>query len=896
MYSAQRFVPLRDAGLEQASVRRYNVDFCQVYANPDSVVHDGSGSLKLYVVARRNSTPSLQAYMPYDVFTHVNDWVDLQEACSVADEDIFDNGISSSDEEGSMYIGGASPPLIASPEPFTSPGRASSAASRSHPHHFDSDASTVRSATRSAARSPSQPSARRPVYDAVVPAAELPQDEGIADEIVEDDDGPIYHGVSPPPVLSRSPAPRSVSFAKPVVVASPRPRGKRTISGRNNLSPPSPTGYSPFASFGAVYSSGLQGQTAQDIAAVATDTLAALRDLNPVAPRATAPNVDPAPAPKRKTKRGTRSKRAPAAEAPETVSMASAGADGMGLRIVDASVVDPYPIDDTFDEPYYPTYHATDDLGEDTGTGDLVATSELSGHADPPPAAASDAGAKNRKRSRKRVSTAVLSLPPTTVEELPAAAGTQRHPDEPRAIADTAAPAAAPSLRHDQGVQTLAVEPMRTSLGVGNDDFDMDEYNSLADRVTAGSLGPKIAKKPAPTRERRPRKAVNSAMLLNSWYISYVDDRKGTKKRYEPVDPYVGRNRRYPSRARLPPIQHWNSNITPDGSSVLFLIGVTSDDTKLNLQAQHASGDVVLFNEDAAAPESSPSARVHPDNLPEASLVMTDSSGMMEMQVIESSPMARLALSDRAHNVPTATSTELALADVGAPAVEPGAKRRRSRRAAKVPASDGDIGVDAGTAPRSAPAKGKAKRAAPKPKPGGRKRTRQMTVSEALEILKSDSAGSSLGLDESPKSRRQSEFYQELAFNHPKKANVAALPSDSIAMQDGRHISYRSFFRVDEVETQMYHGSLFQPLVMNSRCRSSNVIIPVGCHVSMGNVNGNFICGYLYCGENVAIRGLGISWPLKAKQTFFLPIYEEWGIYNESRSMDANIALTFVSI
>ncbi|GBE61600.1 hypothetical protein, conserved [Babesia ovata] len=895
---------MRDAGLEQASVRRYNVDFCQAYANPDSVVHDGSASLKLYVVARRNSTPTLQSYMPYDVFTHVNDWVDLQETCSVAAEDIFDNGISSSDEEGGMYIGEASPSLIASPAPFTSPGRPSAGASVLHQRHFDSEASSVRSATRSAIRSasrsairsPSEPSVRQQAYEGVVSAADMPQDEGIADEVVQDNVDTSYHGVSPPAVHSRSPAPRSVSFAKSVITASPRPRGKRTISGRNNLSPPSPTGYSPFASFGAVYSSGLQGQVGHDISTAATETLAAIRNINAIIPRTTSSNVNPAPTTRRKTKKGTRSKRAPVEDVPETISITSEREYGMGLRIVDAAALDTYPVGDGFDMQPYMNGHTTDFLGGDVGDADPTVASEVSGPTDSQPAVVADEPTRNRKRSRKRVSTAVLSLPATTVEEPPTAAAPQQQPEQAPTIADTAA--AAPRRRHDQGVQTLALETMRTSLGVGNDDFDMDEYSSLADRVTAGRLGPDTTKKPTRPRERRPRKAVNSAMLLNSWYISYVDDhKKPTKKRYEHVEPYVDRNRRYPSRARLPPMQHWNSNMTPDGSSVLFLIGVTSDDKKLNLQAQHASGDVVLFNEDVVALESSPvAARVHPDNLPEASLVMTDSSGMMEMQVIESSPMGRLALPSMANNTYTATSNELALIEHSVPSTQPAAGKKRSRRTPRVPTSDSDIGPNATSESRTAPAKGKAKRNSAKPKSGGRKRTREMTVSEALEILKSDSAGSSLGLEESPKSRRQSEFYQELVFNPSKRANVDVLPSDSIAMQNGRHISYRSFFRVDEVETQMYHGSLFQPLVMNSRCRSSNVIIPIGCHVSMGNVNGNFICGYLYCGEDVAIRGLGISWPLKAKQTFFLPIYEEWGIYNESGSMDANIALTFVSI
>ncbi|ORM40701.1 uncharacterized protein BXIN_2378 [Babesia sp. Xinjiang] len=820
MNSAQRFVPLQEHRFEYGSVRRYNVDFCPVYTNPEALIQDGPNNLKLYVVARRNSIQNFQSYMPFDVFTQLNEWADVNDTYSVTGEDIFDRSISSSEDEGSIYIGDKSP-FIASPGSVMSRVERQSARRSPSSERFQEKTYRTQSVTRS------------PAHDTDIVIDDRPMDEGPAYSYsdVEQPD------ITPQTVMSRSPVSRNVSFAHAVVTASPKQRNKRTLSGRYDIEHLSPTGYSPFASFGAVYSGGLDNQTVYDVSSAASNTIAKLNELKRVA-KSTPVGAVVLEKEVKKRGRGYRGRK-PKVPAIENAPNALSVDTGEGsLRIADASLLN--YVEDTAEVPML-----TSEIADISAVNDIAHSGK-------------------QKRRRARVSTAVVALP-----------------ERPYVDSDDG--------RHsDQGVQTYSEEPLRTSLGVGSDDFQMDEYGSLADHLRNGQ---DTTKKPGTKRRGRPRKTVNSAMLLNSWYISYGDENKSKrKKNYEHVEPYLGRNKRYPTRTRLPPIQHWNSNMTLNGSSVLFLIGVTSDDENMGVQAQHASGDVVLFHEDVHPGTSSPTAaRIQPKDLPEASLVLTDSTGMMEMQVIEANADQPLAISNRPQEPPREGSGELVPVD-STTAKKPRKERITVAKSVAVPLQiDGT--VKRGRGRPKGTGKVKAKSAAAK----AGKKQKEMTVVEALEILQNENTDE-IELDNSPKGRRQSEFYQELAFEPAKRLNMDSTLSDSVAVQNGRHISYQSFFRVDSVETQMYNGSLFQPLIMNSRCRSSNVIIPVGRHVNMGNVKGNFICGYLYCGEEVSVRGLGATWPLKSKQTFFLPIFEEWAIYNDSTNMDANLALTFVSI
>ncbi|GIX64468.1 uncharacterized protein BcabD6B2_39030 [Babesia caballi] len=845
MHSVQRFARVRDCGFEPGSVRRYNVEYAPVYTNPASVVQDGSGNM-LFVVARRHSVPNFQSYMPFDVFTHINEWADVKDIDSVAGEDIFDQGISSSeDEEDRMYIGEATPPLIASPDPVTAGARRASARFSPSSQYASPVVYDRRSAQRSVDRSVAlpmtppmaSPTPRRslraqhvsPVREARE-LAEPPLDEGPAYADTGDYDPTANHMLTPDPVRSRS-ASRNVSFAKSLVATSPRPRGKRTLSERYDVTRLSPTGYSPFASFGAVYSGGLDSHAAKDVPSTTRAPIVTTRRLNSRKSKYKAPVEDTAPADKAKRKKSTSKQRVTKAvngDVPKPVTDDSTMLNGLQMRIADASLLASSPVHGSFEMSSFANYSPSQFLGDTITHGPMV-TSELADLSVVP----REASQEPALGGNRIVSTAVVALPRPTEAEVPTGTEVRKKPSR---RAKTAANHIE-SVHSEQGVQTVPVEPLRTSLGVGNDDFDMGEYGTLADRVDAGQLGITAGKKPAPPRNRNARNGVSSAMLLNSWYISYVDERKGRKKRYKHVEPYESHNRRYPTRTRLPPIQHWNSNMTSDGSSVLFLIGVTSDDRKLNVQAQHASGDVVLFSEDTSPQNASPVAtRVPAADLPEASLVLTDSSGTMEMQVIEAAAELRPAIANKPHESGGSTTGALALLD-DSRAVSNGISADAAQRAAK------PLAIDRGpaTTKRATSSKRANKSAGSKGKTtGNKKRSREMTVTEALEILQSDGVGS-LGLDESPKGRRHSEFYQELVFNPAKRAHVDALPSDSVAMQNGRHISYRSFFRVDEVETQMYSGSLFQPMIMNSRCRTSNVIIPVGKHVSMGNVHGNFI-------------------------------------------------------
>ncbi|KAK1938327.1 hypothetical protein X943_000222 [Babesia divergens] len=882
MHSINR-VGFRDPGLQDSSVRRYNVDFCQVQRSPESVIQDGSGNLRLYVVARRNSVANLQSYMPYDMFTHANDWLNIEEASSLAGDDIFDRGISSSEDDRSPYsVRGASPLVVS---------QASNGSQTSHrsinrsvsPQSFASEISAKRLGT-SQNQSPSPVQA----VNQAVGVDLQPQDEGPAYDYTSGLDTSDYHGMSPEVVLSRSPGSRNVSFAKAVLSTSPKPRPKRTLSGASTVERLSPTGYSPFASFGAVYSSGLDHETTQDISAATANTLATIESLKKGRvrrPKKSTLAVSEALgsiAKRAKTNRVKEQSGGPlTVRSTDLLSQRlhtpTPDTDMIEMRIGHVSDVELSGKHGSLQlRPY--TDGSPKAFG---GVAILEGPMEVSELRTIEPPHRKGRKSKDGKRSVKTVADKEPS-PASGMGTLVTKRGRTPKIADSGSIDDH-------STRSDQGVQTHVIEHNRPSLGAGGDEFDMDEYGSFSTRVRNGQLGLGVGRKPSPPHHKRAKNVVNSAMLLNSWYISYGDERKSHKRSYEHVEPYVGRNRRYPTRSRLPPIQHWNSNMTPDGSSVWFLIGVTSDDKKMGVRAQHASGDVLILNEDSnTGDESSSVVRIHVEEMPESSLVLTDSHGVMEMQVIETSSDRPLAIANKPRNTARRSSVSLTMV---------------KKRSAVVDKSDKGPSKPLAIEGRPSASKGKASGTKQKKKAVSRKR-KEMSVQEALEIIKLDSIDS-LGAEEptdnpavdgSPHARRHTDFYQEMSFHPARRGIFDTLHPDSVTMQDNKQISYRSFFRVGEVESQLYNGSIFQPMIMNSRCRSSNVIIPIGRHVDMGNVKANFICGYLYSGENVVIRGLGISYALKHKHTFFLPMFEEWAIHNESPNMDANIALTFVSI
>ncbi|GFE54637.1 hypothetical protein BaOVIS_020410 [Babesia ovis] len=872
MYGTQHFVPLQEQRADYRSVRRYNVDFCPIYSNPEPIAHDTGSNLKLYVVSRRNSIPGFQSYMPFDVFTRLNNWSDARDESPLPAEDIFDTGISSSEDEPSVYRDGRTS-YIASPGSVSTrgvPSAGASPASHAYPQiHSVSREFAHSVARKEAASRVASPAARATSAGGnVVVVGSGPLDEAGAysgnEQYI-----PAEQVVIPPQVVARSPGQRNVSFA---TAASPKHFGKRTISGRYDLERLSPTGYSPFASFGAAYSNGLQGQSEEDVSAAAASTIAKINNIRkrgrkPKALAAVATTgstrgkltVPPPPSEEPK-KRGRKKK--PWVK-PGTV-LAQMDTEELGLRIADASVLDTNEVVDpditNDDIEAFPSF-AGDALANYDGhqVWDGIGPVHRSD-------SILDRDNNSKRKPKARLSKAEMVLPTHLTESVVGTKGNKRSRVD--------------HSLSDAGVQTHAIEPLRTSLAVGNDDFQMDEYGTLNDHVKQGRLGIGSNKKP---RKPRSRNNINSAMLLNSWYISYVDDKPKKiprRKDYEQiVEPIEERTRRYPTRSRLPPIQHWNSNINADGSSVLFLIGVTSDDEAM--QAQHASGDLFIDDPESAA-NSPMAARLGQRSLPKASLVLTNSTGNMEIELIEPSD-GPLAISNRPTNRHEGPIVDIASVD---PTSAP--KRGRPRKTA---ISQDE--VDHQGAPKTKAA-GRRGRPPGSHKPGvskpqtktvrktGNKRNKEMTIGEALEILRTDSM-EPLELEiQSPKSRRQSEFYQELSFDQVPAINNALENTDSVAIQNGKHISYKSFFRTDAVEAQMYNGSLFKPLIMNNRCRSSNVTIPAGRHVNMGNVKGNFICGYLYSGDNVCIRGLGTTWPIKERQTFFLPIFEEWAIYNDS--------------
>ncbi|EDO06287.2 hypothetical protein BBOV_II003320 [Babesia bovis T2Bo] len=450
--------------------------------------------------------------------------------------------------------------------------------------------------------------------------------------------------------------------------------------------------------------------------------------------------------------------------------------------------------------------------------------------------------------------------------------------------------------RSDANVQTNAIDAGRLSLAVGSDAIDMGEYATLEDHVRRGSLGGPN-KRP---RQRVAKDSISSAMLLNSWYISYVN--KGDKKRARRAaveDAVVSddRPRRYPTRNRLPPIQHWNSNFHEDGSSVLFLVGVTSsDDTKLNQSL--APSD--LLSDDGNSPVGSPVAsRMQPRKIPDASLVLSDSGGTMDVHLVESSAERYLPITNHVSG-----REDIAILPLNS-------RGERTRE----PRSDIDLraieDVRTGKSiPKSVRKPAKRVEGTRKSTAGRKKERREMTVGEAWDILLTEDHVTSDDISEiqerpkvAKRGRPKASTVSTASLTMTEKGPTQSasqprgnLEPDSEAFDRGRLFSYNSLFRIDRAPIHAHHGSLFQPLVMNKRCRTSHVVIPKGKNVQMGNVKGNFITGYLYTGDRVCIRSLGTHWPVEPGRAFFLPIYEEWALYNESDTHDAVLALIFVTI
>ncbi|KAK1442736.1 hypothetical protein BgAZ_302540 [Babesia gibsoni] len=912
MHSVNRFAAYREPAFQQSSVRRYNVDYRQLYRAPEALIQDGATSLRLYVVARRSSVANFQSYMPFDLYTQTSDWEHLQDACEVPEEDIFDRSISSSEDGRTPYSIPRSSPYIASASSRSSHRRGASLHGES-PQYLVAPPSAKRSVGSSVRGSSPVPASihREAGFD--------PQDEGPAYQYPEEP----YAMPTTDPSVSKSAASHSVSFAKSVLTASPKQKGKRTLSGSRNVETLSPTGYSPFASFGAIYSSGLDSDTTHGLSAVTANALATIERLkkkgaDKKGDRAQAGGNEIATGRGRKRKGGS----APSStEYPGSIVGArQSPGKGAGLHLDNVNGFSSDEI--TFYD--VPPYDGAQDFTGDQATDGPMSIADFG-----------TVGSSKRPKTRGKRGKAGYKGAGGLNGDL----GALPSKSHKSLLSSDVRGELSTSHRSDQGVQTTIGGYTGYSVGVGDDDFNMDEYGSFADKLHAGKLGMNGSKESS-RYTRRQRKAVNSAMLLNSWYISYGDESKKPRKKYQHVPPYENHNRRYPTRSRLPPVQHWNSNLTADGSSVLFLIGVTSDDENLVQQAQHASGDVLIMNDDTNNIDNTTSVvKIPVEEMPEASLVLTDSQGYMEMQVIETSAEQPLAIenapleSARKRSVPfTVITRSISISDRPDGALsrsmslldKPDGALSRSMSLLDKPdgalsrsQSIGDWYGKPAKAPLPIANKKQGKRAtttklkkgATKKKGSTSKKKKEMTVREALEILKVDSLDS-LALNESvvervseesaksksPKPRRQASFYQEMALDVARSSGIDKLPSDSVTMQNGKQISYRSFFRVNEVESQLYKGSIFQPMIMNSRCRSSNVIIPVGRMVDMGNVKANFICGYLFGGENVFIRGHGMSWELKPKHTFFLPMFEEWAIHNDSPSMDANITLTFVSI
>lgn len=200
-------------------------------------------------------------------------------------------------------------------------------------------------------------------------------------------------------------------------------------------------------------------------------------------------------------------------------------------------------------------------------------------------------------------------------------------------------------------------------------------------------------------------------------------------------------------------------------------------------------------------------------------------------------------------------------------------------------------------APPGAPPEGKKKRI---------KRTHKvrsyLSVDEALDILNN-------APDDYPKNKRpvnRTNFARDEMANRntlasgklkegPKVVSEFDHTLDSVAEYDGKLIGYKSIYRPDDVEAQVHDGNTFKLMIM-AQFRTSIIVIPSGNSVNFGNVNSNLIFGYVFSGESVKIKGLEYYNIIDEKDFFYLPMYNEWSIENNSKTRDAVMFLSFANV
>ncbi|KAK2198229.1 hypothetical protein BdWA1_001238 [Babesia duncani] len=344
----------------------------------------------------------------------------------------------------------------------------------------------------------------------------------------------------------------------------------------------------------------------------------------------------------------------------------------------------------------------------------------------------------------------------------------------------------------------------------------IEDLSSSTDIV----LHQKPKKRVAPERSN-----ISSASLLNSWYIAPKSRTKHPSIDGDELDALSQRCSRYPARSRLPPTQHWSSDYVNDGSSCVFLIGVSADEQNIANQAANASSDVMRTQNDKVL-------AIADQEAPDASLVLTRNRGRVEMMLIGDEHAQKKAKRvARSVNRPTTTR----------PKPQINKKRLEKKRA--------------------------------KPRVSNKHSTSD--IDAILQTLYND---------------------REKGIKYVSNRNQE-MPTvyDSLVQVGERKIEYSSVAFPKERQWQSHDAVQYQYMHQTNRFRSVNVIIPPMQKLDFENVNTNYICGYIVQCQDATLHGPGINRPIKEKDIFLLPSFEQYIIINKANT-EVKLVLSFVSV
>uniref|UniRef100_A0A3B0NI47 Uncharacterized protein n=1 Tax=Theileria annulata TaxID=5874 RepID=A0A3B0NI47_THEAN len=388
-------------------------------------------------------------------------------------------------------------------------------------------------------------------------------------------------------------------------------------------------------------------------------------------------------------------------------------------------------------------------------------------------------------------------------------------------------------------------------------------------------------------RSRRP--SINSSSLLNSLYIYKRTESDASDWPYEHES--VTRSVRYPKRSRLPPSQHWASNVISDGSSVVFLAGVSKAD-KRKKRSGNAFGN----------------------DMPESSLVLTRENGDVELKLVdrsaEDTPKLRRistylqTFSSKATSVPkrrgrpkkilTHPSTTTDLVPIGDTHSVPVADDPDSMPVGNgelVPFRDTDELAPMNNTDIQPITNIQVRRKTNVIRRGKVKITKDLSVDEALEILKDapmiydEKKGLEIAIvDESPKTvnemadlkrriSRRKNFHQELLKPDDN--------FDSFVEDDVNRIYYKSLYPPYEETSQIQQCHIY-PMVITHQIRTSILVIPKTETLSLGNIKTNFICGFVCSGSRIALKmDEEEVQQVQEKEIFFLSSFKHWSVENK---------------